>query len=260
MHIEALLEKVDKHQPWDDEPFFCFTSDIDWASEAVLDIFFSEMLKYNLELTTFVTHESPIIEDLYQQSQIQRGIHPNFLPSSSHGNGFREVIDNCLMFAPEAKGFRSHRAFDVTDTSHLFNDQFGLRYASNLVTVMQPFIKPIIHESGLVRFPVFFEDGTHLYNKLGFDFSEHKSRFLTPGIKIISIHPMNYVINPPDLGYMRNIKDTLSREAYSHTSYDAVNQYKYSGLGIKNLVDDIIDFVGNHRIFSIWELYQQFMS
>ena len=30
-------------------------------------------------------------------------IHPNFLPNSSRGNSFDEIIENCLKFCPNTK-------------------------------------------------------------------------------------------------------------------------------------------------------------
>ena len=39
-NVEYLIEQVQKKRLWHEEPIFCFTSDIDWASEDVLDEFF----------------------------------------------------------------------------------------------------------------------------------------------------------------------------------------------------------------------------
>ena len=60
-------------------------------------------------------------------------IHPNFLPNSSHGNSFDEIIENCLKFCPNAKGFRSHRYFEVNDIFDIFN-KYGFKYFSNFCT------------------------------------------------------------------------------------------------------------------------------
>jgi hypothetical protein len=216
--------------------------------------------KRELKLTAFVTHESQIINQLTKKGLIQRGLHPNFLPGSSHGEGFRNVIESCLKYAPEAQGFRSHRCFEVTDITHLLHDQYGLKYISNLVTIMQPRIAPIVHESGLIHYPIFFEDGTHLFNKLSFNLSDHLSRFLSPGIKIISIHPMNYVINTPELKYMRNIKDSLSRTEYAQMTSGEAGKYHYAGIGIRDLVNDIILLAKKHNIMFLSDLYQLTIS
>ncbi len=260
MKINELLDKITQERIWHKEPVFCFTSDIDWASETVLEIFLNELCKHDLKLTTFVTHESRIISEYYEDGLIERGIHPNFLNNSSHGDGFRSIIETCIKFAPEAIGFRSHRLFDVTDITHLLHDGFGFKYVSNLGTIMQPGIFPILHESGLVHFPIFFEDGTHLFNKLGFELSSYLDRFLSPGIKIICVHPMNYVINTPEIKYMRNIKDSLSREAYNQMSLEQIDELSHKGVGIRNLVEEIIVLAKQHRIMSLNEMYQLTIS
>ena len=260
MNTVELLDKIAQERLWHKEPVFCFTSDIDWASEPVLEEFLSAMCKNDLKLTTFVTHASPIIDRYKEAGLIERGIHPNFLSNSSHGNGFRAIAETCIQFAPEAIGFRSHRLFDVTDITHLLHDVFGFKYVSNLGTIMQPGITPILHESGLVHFPIFFEDGTHLFNKLPFNLSQYMDRFLSPGIKIIIVHPMNFVINTPEIKYMRNIKDTLSREEYNQMSKDQFMELSYKGTGIRSMVENIISLAKKHTIMSLNEIYQLTIS
>src|SRR4051794_31089270 len=108
--IQLLMEALNKRKIWDEEPVFCFTTDIDWASETILARFFDDLLPFDLKLTAFVTHESDVIEELHHKKRISRGIHPNFLggsshrvnfpEGSSHGGDFRTVINSCLQFAP----------------------------------------------------------------------------------------------------------------------------------------------------------------
>ncbi|GAI94428.1 unnamed protein product, partial [marine sediment metagenome] len=143
MDIVNLLNKISVERIWHKEPVFCFTSDVDWASEAALKIFLNDMR--DLKLTVFVTHESPIINSYKKNGFIERGIHPNFLNNSSHGQGFRTVIENCIKFAPEAIGARSHQCFDTTNVTHLLHDEFNFKYISNLITILQPHISPILH-------------------------------------------------------------------------------------------------------------------
>jgi hypothetical protein len=234
------------------EPLFAFTSDIDWASEDVLRAFFDIVDPFNLDITLFLTHKSKTIES----KGYDKGIHPNFLPGSSHGNTFKEVIDTCMGFGPTINCFRSHRAFDVTDTNHMLFEKYGFKYSSNYITNLQPFLIPMRHESGLLNYPVFFEDGTHLYNKMGVDFEKHKEIFSTAGLKIISFHPMNMVLNSPSLDFMRNIKNRLSREEYQHFSDSGIELFKNEGNGIRDFVLEMMEWVkANHQIVSLKQLY-----
>lgn len=255
--IEKLLEKVNASHPWDEMPVYCFTSDIDWASEDVMKVFFSVINELEIKPTLFVTHRSEIIEQNYTGKKIDRGIHPNFLRGSSHGSNFEEVAEFCVRLAPEAYGFRSHRAFDVTDITHLLRNQYGYKYVSNQITILHKFIRPILHESGLINFPVFFEDGTHLYNQMDLDYKKYESYFVTPGIKIISFHPMNFVLNSPTLSFMRQIKDSLTREEYNHINVETLVKLQNKNAGIRNTILDIINFVKekNFPVYSMNELY-----
>ncbi|MCX6266805.1 MAG: hypothetical protein NTW16_05535 [Bacteroidetes bacterium] len=254
---ELSIRRINKKQIWDEVPVFCFTSDIDWASEDVISEYFNSVNELNLNPTLFVTHHSEIIERNFQLGNIIRGIHPNFLPNSSHGSNWSDIIENCVQFAPESYGFRCHRAFEVTDTSHLLKNVYNYKYVSHQITILQTRIRPILVESGLINFPVFFEDGTHLYNKLDFNLLNYVELFKTPGIKIISFHPMNFVFNSPTIQYMRRIKDSLSREEYSNISKTTIDKLKNRENGIKDLVIEIINFCtkNNLRLYNMNELY-----
>ena len=257
-YIDILLSDVNKKRVWDQEPIFCFTADMDWASEAVLDIFFKKIIPLNIKPTIFVTNASKVIDKYFKIGNIDRGIHPNFLNNSSHGDNFIDVIDTCISFAPESICFRSHRLFDVTDITHLLKEKFGFKYVSNLGTIMQTKITPILCESGLLHYPIFFEDGTHLYNQLNLDMFKYMQYFTSPGIKIINFHPMNFVFNSPNMRFMRSIKDSISRKAYNNIDKLTIERLRNTNeVGIGNTIMDIIDFAKseNYSIMSLSEIY-----
>lgn len=255
MDIEKLLRAVSRPALWDTDPVFCFTADLDWASETVLGMFYEQMEASGIAPHTFVTHKSGIVDSLLAQKRIEAGIHPNFLPGSSHGNSFTEVIENCIRMVPESWIYRSHRAFSVTDTSHLLRERYGHKASSNIITILQERIKPLLHESGMLELPVFFEDGTHLYNKLDLHLDRYREKFTTPGLKIINMHPMNFIINPATIGYMRNIKETVSRDAYNKLSESDITGYRNHGRGIRDICTEIIEFSARFKVVKLSELY-----
>ena len=259
---ESLLNKLKIKQIWDEKPVFCFTSDIDWASEDVMKEYFNIVNELNIKPTLFVTHQSDQIEANYKLGTIERGIHPNFLENSSHGNSFKEIIETCIEFAPESYGFRSHRLFDVTDITHLLKNDYNYKYVSNLGTILQDAIKPILHESGLIHIPIFFEDGTHLYNQLDLDFKKYLDLFTSPGIKIISFHPMNFVFNSPTMPFMRQLKDSLTRDEYNNISTQTIENKRNRQAGIGKTVIEIAKFVkeNNYPILSLNDIYQKIVN
>jgi len=254
----GMLEKASGPHFWDDQPVFCFTSDIDWASEAVIAHYFQRLPLDELKLTVFVTHKSEIIEREFQAGRLSRGIHPNFLPGSSHGDSFREIIETCLSFAPEALCTRSHRAFDVTDTAHLLRNEYHLRCCSNTITTLTPRITPFWLESRLLQVPVFFEDGSFLYNNLGLTIEPYRKYFTSPGLKVISFHPMNMAFNTPEIAWMRQIKDSMSREEFNNIDEEMIEQRRNRGRGAFDLVTEIIDLVQKLHapILSLNEIYE----
>ena len=252
------LERAAAPHLWDERPVFCFTSDIDWASEAVIDDYFRRLPLDMLKLTVFVTHDSAIIQREFEAGRLQRGIHPNFLPGSSHGDNFREVIETCLSFAPEATCTRSHRAFEVTDTAHLLHNEYHIQCCSNVFTTLAPRIRPFWMESQLLQVPIFFEDGSFLYNQLGLSIQPYRDYFTAPGIKVISFHPMNMAFNTPHIAWMRQIKDSLSRDEFNHIDASMIQRMKNQERGAFDIVMEIINLAQQIQapIMSLEEIYQ----
>lgn len=256
-HHSSIVSFINNKKIWQDEPVFCFTSDIDWASEDVMNEFIRLIPLDEFRFTFFLTHHSEIISDLFHQKIIDRGIHPNFLANSSHGKSFTEVLDTCKRFAPETIACRSHRCFDVTDVAHLLYNTYGIKYISNTITTLQKNIQPFLHESKLIHFPVFFEDGSFLYNEMGLSINPYLDLFTHSGLKIISLHPMNTVFNTPYLQWMRSIKDSLSRDEFQNISNETIKSLRNQNKGIYHTLLEIFNLVKskNYTILSLNEIY-----
>lgn len=241
------------------EPVFCFTSDVDWASEEALQIQQDIYDRDDIHATYFVTHKSPLLEKWHQESKVQLGIHPNFLPGSSHGNTIDEVIATVMKFVPGARCFRSHRCFDMPAVTDALVKK-GLLYDSNLMTNLQQGISPITHESGLIRFPCFYEDGIHFKWKRGWDFSKFEKMFSQPGIKIVSPHPMITAMNVTTAEGWASLKAKFPAKAWIKMSGEQLLENACKEQGPKNFLEDMITFVLNNKftIMSMEELYQNF--
>jgi len=118
-------------------------------------------------------------------------------------------------------------------------------------------VKPILHESGLVNYPVFFEDGTHLYNDLDLNVDHYDQYIKSPGIKILSFHPMNFVFNSPSYLYMRGIKDSLTREQFNNIDEQTIERLANKSKGIRDFIFDMIDMIdkSGYKWFTMNELY-----
>lgn len=241
--------------PWKENPIFCLTSDVDWASEAAIRYFHASVSEYGLPLTYFITHHSQYLTGLNDGTDF--GIHPNFLPGSSHGSTFDEVIKTCLQFLPQPLFFRCHKYFDVDDTNVKLME-IGCKFDSNLCTLMDRELKPLTHRLGLIRLPVFWEDGATLTHRLPLDFKvlDHSS-FTSPGLKILNMHPMHYALNTPNQLFARNVKDNTVREKWSTFSAKELADLQFAGSGIRHFIDQMLAWIGSQgfQIMTLREIY-----
>ncbi|MCG8422626.1 MAG: hypothetical protein MJE77_32320 [Proteobacteria bacterium] len=232
---------------------FCFTMDVDWASEYCIDYTINSLNNKGIKPTVFVTHPSKKIDDFVTSGAVDVGLHPNFLPGSSHGENYLEVIDYVSSLQPEAKTYRSHSFFDNTHITREFVKR-GIEYDSNLCLHFQEAITPLRHGAGIVRMPVFWEDDCHWSLEDNWDLSRHEHHFLTIGLKILNIHPFCFTLNVPNEEYyLANKKYIPSLDA------ESVAEIKNNKSGVETFVNDIIElYTANdysHRTLA--ELYAQ---
>lgn len=117
-------------------PLFCLTSDIDWASEYAIEDLLVIASRFGVRPTIFATHPSPVLQEYAGRGLVEIGIHPNFLPGSTHGSVPGDVIDHMCGLFPGGKCFRSHT---FVDHSHITKELYrrGIRYDSNLCLDLQ---------------------------------------------------------------------------------------------------------------------------
>jgi hypothetical protein len=73
---------------------------------------------------------------------------------------------------------------------------------------------------------------------------------------------MNFVFNSPSIPFMRNIKDSMSREDYNNITEQTIEQFKNKERGIMNTVLEIIEFVKSNKLItlSMNDVYHTFME
>jgi ubiquinone/menaquinone biosynthesis C-methylase UbiE len=221
------------------QPIFCFTADIDWASEAAIQSTLRLFDSYNIPLTPFITHDSPALRMRYATPELkaQVGLHPNFLPNSSHGNTVSEVIDHVQNLWPEARGFRSHSFYDSSYVTTEMRRR-GLSYDSNVCLWLQPDCVPLAHGSGLIRFPVFWEDDVHFGRDYPFEFRLLREHLDRPGLKVINIHPIHVALNVPNDAFYQRHKQ-LNKSA----DPDLWTKTAHRGAGTRTLLVEMLEHV-----------------
>ena len=244
---------------WEEEPVFCFTSDIDWSSESIIKYSHDILSGDDLKITYFITHSSPFLNELNASNKIDLLIHPNFLPNTSHGDSFKEVIDYCMNLVPNADGFRSHRYFEVNDIMDDFAKR-GFRFVSNHCTRCETNIKPLKHRSGLLSIPIFLEDGGYLIMDPTLNFDNLIPRLKSPGLKVINFHPAHMAFNTPNFAYTRSIKDSFSREIWGNLGLSQLQKLENrEQLGVRKTIQQVIEFASSndYKVLSMREIYHE---
>lgn len=239
------------------EPIYCITSDIDWASSYCISDFMNLMQSFEILPTLFATHDDPIVNAYRYSSPNEVGIHPNFRIGSSHGADLVSVVNYMFKLFPNSKSFRSHAFYDSSDIL-LEMSKRGIRYDSNLCLYLQSNIIPLkLGIPGITRFPVFWEDDVHWLQTGGnWNVQDFKAMFTSPGLKIINVHPFIIAANIPSGDYYSNVKKHIT--TLSHEEIDSI---RYQGQGPRTFLIELINFLKNshYHFYTLHDLYRMFV-
>lgn len=237
-----------------ERPYFCLTSDLDWASDYALSDFIDLLTPYKVRPTIFATHQSAVLTERFARKEIEIGLHPNYLSGSTHGNDIASVTDHVLGLFPAARAFRSHHFFHTSgvEMEMLKNNVF---YDSNICLYLQSNIVPLKRFSGITSFPVFWEDDVHWLNMGSWEFEKYQDVFFSPGIKILNFHPFFVSTNIPDHEYYSKIKKFVQR-----ASLDNINDIRYSGPGVRTFLIKMLEVITGlgHRFYTFNEICDMF--
>jgi hypothetical protein len=170
----------------------CLTLDLDWAIDEVVRDAFELVSSYGVKATWFVTHQTPMIEEIGQQSEI--GLHPNFNPLlEGAGGDMRTVLSKTRQLAPEARVIRSHSLVRSSRLASLFAAE-GFTHESNTLTPISagPCLVPWRDFSGLIQVPIRWEDDVRLVDDTLGEPAELIGR--TP-VLTVDFHPIHIFLN-----------------------------------------------------------------
>lgn len=172
--------------------------DQDWAPDFICNYIADILISKRIKSTWFITNESSFLDKLRQFPELfELGIHPNFLPNSSHGNNPVEVIETVKKIVPEAKCSRSHAVFQYGGIIQSLRNDFSIEY--DLTSFLYEFenIYPTklftAIDTIMYRLPVFWSDDHEFMNtKRNWVLSKYKN---FQGIKVFSFHPIHVYLN-----------------------------------------------------------------
>jgi len=220
-----------------EEPIFAATLDVDWASDACIVDAVEMLNRFGVTPTLFSTHASAAVQDLEAAGRAEVGIHPNFLPGSSHGETTGAVLDHMAALHPEPVALRCH---SYAENSAIMAECYarGLRLDSNLCLFLQPYILPVRHWTGMWRLPVFWEDDVHWRLGEDWDFALFADTFFSPGLKIVDIHPFVQALNIPNSAFY----DREKRRTTSLGREDML-ALRHPGPGARTFVEALMEAI-----------------
>jgi hypothetical protein len=204
--------------------------DTEWVPDMALYDTLDLLNDYGINATLFSTHDDSISTDH------ERALHPNFNKECDN----RSIFNKMLEYYPNSVGYRSHGLFDSTDLRRIA-DKVGMKYSSNYLLYKEPRIKPFQMPSGLIQFPIYWEDDIWftMDTENGFDV---ESLLDPPGLKIFNFHPNHILYNTPSSSYYNEYKSE-----YYDKSTD-VNELRYDGFGIRNIFIKLIRKIERDKI------------
>jgi SAM-dependent methyltransferase len=215
-------------------PVFSLTSDVDWASDFCIRELTDFAAEHGVRPTMFATHKSALIDALAASGAIEVGLHPNFLPGSTHGLDIKSVVAHVCELYPQARCFRSHSFMDGSPIMAEFQAR-GFKYDSNIVTHFDDGLKPIRHAYDLLRFPVFWEDDVQWHRGETWDLDAYYKRFLTPGLKILNVHPIHFALNTPNERFYRALPKSLNK-----LPPEEIRRLRHDGPGVRTFVTELV--------------------
>lgn len=254
--VQGLTEALDAF--FHKDSIFCFTSDVEWAPESAISETLGIFNQIDIPISFFLTHDSEIIRKEFgnQRKSSFIGVHPNFLPNSTQGSTVPQQIETVRSLWPKARYFRSHAFFDNTYINRELVSK-GFEFDSNEFHFLSPYIVPVLHHTGLMRFPVFWEDDAHwlTYPNEAASLEKYLEK---PGLKIFNFHPLSVALNIPSTEYYQRHKflcDAKNRRM-------AIGKYTYHGRGTKTLLQEILSLLSRRKstVMPLHEIYQDVLA
>jgi hypothetical protein len=188
-------------------PRFHLTFDQDWAPDWAVDDLLELLDRQGLTGTFFVTHGSPVLDRLRRSGRVELGLHPNFLPGSSHGSTPAEVMDTLCALVPEAVGARAHYLVQGTPTLQAYAAR-GLLYDAASLRDDVAGLEPFVSWTGVVDLPIWFEDDVALQR--GRPPGAHLLTSTPGGLRVFNFHPVLVALDAADLHGYAGLKASLA--------------------------------------------------
>ncbi|MFN8295951.1 MAG: hypothetical protein U0T69_07125 [Chitinophagales bacterium] len=227
---------------------YALTFDVDWAPDYAIDFVTQYLIEKKVKSTWFITHLSPAIERLKLYPELfELGLHPNFLPNSSHGKTEEEVMATLLDMVKGAKVLRAHCLVQSSRLLGMMVRKFGIEVDCSLFLPKSSNIEPHIinydENVALVRIPYFWEDDEECYDpKQSWDFQH--SKYHVSGLKIFNFHPTYIYLNCSD---MKGYEEVKQFGYLADIEEETIQKYINPNNGVRNIFEGYVDFISKGK-------------
>jgi hypothetical protein len=222
------------------------TLDIDWAPDFMIDYAAGVLTERAVRATWFVTHASPAVARLAESPIFELGLHPNFLPGSSHGDSWEAVLAHCAGLVPGGRCMRTHSLAQSTPLLDHVAATTAVGVDASLYLPHAPGLRPVEHWSAggsLVRIPYVWEDDLEMARpRPAWSLAELPD---APGVKVLDFHPVHVFLNSAELGPYEELK----RQPTPLPDLDEAAAAPFAnrdGVGTRDMFLQAVDHVAAH--------------
>lgn len=216
------------------------TFDVDWAPEWMIEETIGMLREANCPGTYFATHRSAALSSLAEEHGFEVGLHPNFLPNSSHGTTVDAVFRTLKEFYPEATSCRTHSLMQSEPLLTQMARDHGMEVDCSIHLPQASAVCPhrlVLDDDGtsIVRLPHIFQD--NMYALSGADWTVEALRIGRVGWNVFNFHPVHIALNTSSFSQYRAIKALGPVQDLQPSD---IRPYRNSGRGAATLLSDLI--------------------
>jgi hypothetical protein len=228
------------------------TFDIDWAPDFMVEECMEICARAGVSASFYATHPSPILSDIASDPRFELGIHPNFLPGSSHGATHKDVLAYCLDLVPSATSMRTHGLYQSGAMFHELATHFPqIRVDASLFLPGHQNLRAVdfhFYGNALRRLPFCWEDDAFAETP-GTDWG--RAPVVGEGLSIFAFHPIHVAINTDRVMRYAKLK---SATPINSCSPSVAAHYANSGTGVETYLRSLINKHPRSEFMQITEM------
>lgn len=225
------------------------TFDVDWAPDAAVEDVLDLLKAAGVRATFMVTHPSVTVDRMTNEGH-EVGVHPNFLPGSSHGKTVGEIMSSVLAIAPRARVMRTHALVQSSPLLYeIFQNSPSLTHDLSVFTYKTRQVCLFDWQSETIRFKRMtynWEDDTSFFG------NHNWHRFEPFGESmVLNFHPIHVALNSADTTPYSMVKANLNGLPLTKAPTTLLAQSAHQGPGTRTFLQSVLD--SNSQLLSFEE-------